>query len=73
MLYFNEGQVVGVNVEDDHIPWLRRGVPVIHMIPVPFPRVWHTSRDTAENLDPVAVTHLTALVHLAAVNYLENN
>lgn len=27
---------------DDHLPFLHRGVPVVHMIPVPFPVVWHT-------------------------------
>ena len=30
------------NVGDDHIPFLRRGVSVLHLIPEPFPPVWHT-------------------------------
>ena len=30
------------SVEDDHLPFLHKGVPVLHMIPLPFPRVWHT-------------------------------
>ena len=29
-------------VGDDHEPFLHRGVPVVHLIPLPFPRVWHT-------------------------------
>jgi glutaminyl-peptide cyclotransferase len=29
-------------VEDDHIPFLRKGVDVLHVIANPFPRVWHT-------------------------------
>jgi hypothetical protein len=27
---------------DDHLPFLRRGVSVLHVIAEPFPRVWHT-------------------------------
>lgn len=29
-------------VGDDHEPFLHKGVPVVHMITVPFPHVWHT-------------------------------
>jgi hypothetical protein len=28
-------------VDDDHRPFLQRGVPVLHLIPLPFPDVWH--------------------------------
>lgn len=28
-------------IEDDHIPFVRRGVNVFHIIPIPFPSVWH--------------------------------
>lgn len=70
--YFNPSPST-INIEDDHIPWLRRGVPIIHLIPAPFPSVWHTSRDTVANLDRSAVTHLTGLIHLAVLNYLEAN
>lgn len=30
------------HVEDDHIPFLKKGVDVLHVIANPFPRVWHT-------------------------------
>jgi glutaminyl-peptide cyclotransferase len=30
------------HVEDDHIPFLHRGVSVLHVISEPFPHVWHT-------------------------------
>lgn len=26
---------------DDHVPFLHRGVPVLHLIADPFPHVWH--------------------------------
>jgi hypothetical protein len=28
-------------IGDDHVPFLARGVSVLHVIPVPFPMVWH--------------------------------
>lgn len=31
-------------IEDDHIPFVRRGVNVFHIIPYPFPSVWHNVR-----------------------------
>lgn len=29
-------------IADDHLPFLRKGVNVLHVIPYPFPSVWHT-------------------------------
>lgn len=34
-------------IEDDHIPFVRKGVPVVHLIAAPFPSVWHTIRVSA--------------------------
>lgn len=36
---------------DDHIPFLHRGVSILHVITEPFPRVWHTLADDATALD----------------------
>lgn len=36
---------------DDHIPFLRLGVPVLHLIPPSFPEQWHTIDDNASILD----------------------
>ena len=41
-------------MEDDHIPFMARGVEVLHIIPNPFPAVWHNMRgipDDGEHLD----------------------
>ncbi|KAE8443533.1 hypothetical protein EG329_001773 [Mollisiaceae sp. DMI_Dod_QoI] len=38
-------------VQDDHIPFMARGVEVLHIIPTPFPHVWHTIADDGEHLD----------------------
>lgn len=39
---FSYGVGIGAGIEDDHIPFLAKGVPVVHLISVPFPKVWHT-------------------------------
>ena len=39
-------------IEDDHIPFYNRGLRnILHLIPARFPNVWHTRRDSYENLD----------------------
>ncbi|KAF2770046.1 peptidase M28 [Teratosphaeria nubilosa] len=38
-------------VEDDHLPFMARGVEILHIIPNPFPRVWHTMDDDGPHLD----------------------
>ncbi|KAG6833071.1 hypothetical protein H0H87_011816 [Tephrocybe sp. NHM501043] len=42
--YFRPRNDVQMNygyVGDDHVPFLERGVSILHLIPEPFPRVWH--------------------------------
>ncbi|KAH8594656.1 glutaminyl-peptide cyclotransferase-like protein [Bisporella sp. PMI_857] len=41
----------GWGVQDDHIPFMARGVEVLHIIPTPFPTVWHRLEDDGEHLD----------------------
>ncbi len=41
----------GVKMEDDHIPFMERGVEILHIIPYPFPRAWHNLDDDGEHLD----------------------
>lgn len=57
-------------VEDDHIPFLKRGVPILHLITVPFPRVWHTARDDEGILHYPTIDHLTAVVRVFVAKYL---
>ncbi|XP_077142536.1 glutaminyl-peptide cyclotransferase-like protein isoform X2 [Ranitomeya variabilis] len=54
--YFRPDLYFGA-VEDDHVPFLQRGVPVLHVISTPFPAVWHTHDDTEENLHPPTITN----------------
>ncbi|KAK4191853.1 putative glutaminyl-peptide cyclotransferase [Podospora australis] len=42
----------GGYIQDDHVPFLQKGVnEILHIIPSPFPKVWHTMDDNGENLD----------------------
>ena len=45
--YFRPRTTTSVNfgyIGDDHLPFLQRGVSILHLIPEPFPHVWHTIR-----------------------------
>lgn len=42
-------------VADDHVPFMRRGVDILHVIPTPFPAVWHTMDDDAAHLDVTTI------------------
>ncbi|XP_026571289.1 glutaminyl-peptide cyclotransferase-like protein isoform X1 [Pseudonaja textilis] len=68
-LYFHRGSLYG-SVEDDHAPFLRRGVPVLHLIATPFPKVWHTLEDTEANLDRPTVENLSKILAAFLAEYL---
>nr|XP_033811645.1 glutaminyl-peptide cyclotransferase-like protein isoform X2 [Geotrypetes seraphini] len=57
-------------VQDDHVPFLQRGVPILHLISTPFPRVWHTMDDTEENLHPPTIENLCKIITIFMANYL---
>jgi glutaminyl-peptide cyclotransferase len=43
-------------IQDDHLPFMARGVEILHIIPSPFPQgIWHTSNDDGEHLDMATV------------------
>jgi glutaminyl-peptide cyclotransferase len=44
------GSEYGGFIEDDHIPFLREGVDVLHVIASPFPRVWHSLQVNIESI-----------------------
>ncbi len=41
---------VGPAIQDDHVPFLREGIPVIDVIQTPFPDTWHTTSDTPDRV-----------------------
>lgn len=38
-------------VEDDHVPFKKRGVPILLLLAHPFPRVWHKVSDNYQAID----------------------
>lgn len=58
-------------VSDDHLPFMGGGVEVLHVIPHPFPRVWHTMEDSEENLDMETVRDWSKIVAAFALEWLD--
>jgi glutaminyl-peptide cyclotransferase len=57
-------------IEDDHIPFLRRGVPVVHAIALPFPKTWHTPDDNEANLHMPTIENLGRILRVFVCEYL---
>ncbi|KAF8590047.1 hypothetical protein K439DRAFT_1331249 [Ramaria rubella] len=57
-------------IEDDHVPFLRRGVNTLHVIPSPFPIVWHTLKDDASALDHSTLQRWNLIFRLFTAEYL---
>ena len=51
-------------VEDDHLPFAQLGMPILLLLPVPFPRYWHTLEDTVASLNNRALYHWTISLFL---------
>jgi len=66
---FNNRAVNG-GIEDDHIPFKRRDVPILHLIVAPFPKVWHKTSDNRENLDFGKISHLNKILRVFVAEYL---
>lgn len=58
------------HIEDDHIPFLIRDVPVLHLIPTPFPDCWHTSDDNRDAIDIHTVENLNKIIRVFVAEYL---
>ncbi|XP_072932249.1 glutaminyl-peptide cyclotransferase-like [Epargyreus clarus] len=58
------------SIEDDHIPFLRRNVDILHVIPNPFPSVWHTEHDTMAALDFNTIENLNKIFRVFVAEYL---
>ena len=62
---------MGGFVEDDHVPFMARGVEILHIIPSPFPDVWHTMADDGEHLDGDTVEDWARLVTAFMAEWME--
>ncbi|KAI6045571.1 hypothetical protein EDC04DRAFT_2633810 [Pisolithus marmoratus] len=57
-------------IEDDHVPFLRKGVSVLHVIPYQFPAVWHTLQDDASALDVPTMRRWNLILRIFMCEYL---
>lgn len=48
---FRSRQMPAEVIQDDHIPFTQRNVPVLCLLAYPFPRVWHTIDDNYKAID----------------------
>lgn len=62
-------------ISDDHLPFLARGVEILHLIDfragTGFPPVWHTMDDDAEHLDMDTVEDWSVLMTAFAAEWME--
>uniref|UniRef100_U5ERI0 Glutaminyl-peptide cyclotransferase n=1 Tax=Corethrella appendiculata TaxID=1370023 RepID=U5ERI0_9DIPT len=70
--YF-QPQSVSAHIEDDHLPFLQRNVPILHLITSPFPNVWHKKEDDREAIDFVTVDNLNKIFRVFVAEYLHLN
>lgn len=59
------------NPQDDHLPFLQAGVPVLHLIPQPFPAVWHTLEDDASAINPSVLNDYSRILRVFLTQYLQ--
>lgn len=55
-------------VRDDHIPFQLANVPILHLIPHPFPKVWHRMDDDLSNVNYETVQRLATVLKLFLLN-----
>ncbi|KAG6464198.1 hypothetical protein O3G_MSEX014344 [Manduca sexta] len=60
----------GALIEDDHVPFMRRNVDILHVIPSPFPSVWHTADDDLSALDFKTIENLNKIFRVFIAEYL---
>ncbi|TFK30202.1 glutaminyl-peptide cyclotransferase-like protein [Coprinopsis marcescibilis] len=58
-------------IGDDHLPFLNRGVSILHIIANPFPRVWHSSKDDATALDIPTMRRWNLILRVFLAEYFE--
>jgi len=61
---------INAGIEDDHIPFKRRDVPILHLITAPFPKVWHKISDNRESLDFDRISQLNKILRVFVAEYL---
>ncbi|XP_076170897.1 glutaminyl-peptide cyclotransferase isoform X2 [Ptiloglossa arizonensis] len=60
-------------IDDDHVPFLQRNISILHMIPHPFPSVWHKPSDNRDNIDLKTTENINKILRIFVASYLHIN
>ncbi|EDV51399.1 glutaminyl-peptide cyclotransferase [Drosophila erecta] len=60
------------DVDDDHLPFTRRNVPVIHLISNKYPAVWHLAEDVEKNVDYNTTEQVGLVLRMFVMEYLNS-
>lgn len=60
-------------VSDDHQPFLKENVPVLHLIPSPFPAQWHNFKDNVDNLNKNNIQDMRIILKYFLMEILYTN
>lgn len=69
LTYFREMSTFPV-AEDDHLPFYYLQVNCLHIIPYPFPSVWHKPSDNKSALDMNTIENLVKIFQVFVLEYL---
>lgn len=67
-MFLNSYRNLGVS--DDHVPFQKRGVSILHLIPMSFPSVWHTNDDDEKNLNLNSIYNFNKVMRVFVLDYL---
>ncbi|KAL1498223.1 hypothetical protein ABEB36_009056 [Hypothenemus hampei] len=68
--YFIPQNFFNSRIEDDHLPFLKKNVPILHLIPIPFPKGWHTEEDNRNIIDISTVENINTILRVFVTEYL---
>lgn len=67
---FTSIRSTSAGIQDDHVPFLDRGVEVLHLISTPFPPVWHEMTDDSAHLDFAFIDNFSRIFRVFISNLL---
>ncbi|KRZ77144.1 Glutaminyl-peptide cyclotransferase-like protein [Trichinella papuae] len=62
--------MINTFIQDDHLPFLEKGVRTLHLIATPFPSEWHTVKDNEEILHFPTIHNILSILRVFTAKYL---
>ncbi|KAL1229208.1 Glutaminyl-peptide cyclotransferase [Trichinella pseudospiralis] len=60
--------MINTFIQDDHLPFLEKGVRTLHLIATPFPSEWHTVKDNEEILHFPTIHNILSILRVFTAN-----